>query len=234
MLVVARIDRLHAWAVRQPALGVFAMLLRVLLALAFVPSGLVKIMGEPFTTLPVTDPVGYFFAGFFSARGYYQFIGVMQWVAGGLLLVPRTATLGALLYLPIIVNIFAITLGIGESFGGTRLVAGAMVAANVFLLWWDWDRWKWLLPPARPDRARARHGDLTTTAGTMAAAGIGFVGVTWTHLTRLRQGSYVAPLALVMIGAALGVVMLLTAYRRAGRRSGDSDVDCEAAGSPPR
>ena len=59
------IDQLHTWATAQPALRVFTVCVRVLLALAFVPSGLVKILGEPFTTLPVSDPVGYFFAGFF-------------------------------------------------------------------------------------------------------------------------------------------------------------------------
>ena len=73
------IDRLHTWATAQPVLRVFTVTVRVLLALAFVPSGLVKIMGEPFTTLPMSDPVGYFFAGFFSARGYY---GSSAWLNG--------------------------------------------------------------------------------------------------------------------------------------------------------
>jgi len=211
------IDRLHGWAIAQPTLRVFTLILRVMLALAFLPSGLVKIMGEPFTTLPVTDAVGFFFAGFFSARGYYRFVGVAQWIASGLLLFPSTATLGALLYLPISVNIFAITVGIGAAFSGTRIVTGAMVLANVYLLWWDWDRWKRILPVAGPVRAdiQARHGDLATTLGTMAAAAIGFAGVTGTHLARLRQTSYAGPLAMVAVGALLGLVTLVTAYRRA-------------------
>ena len=117
---MSALDRVHASAVAQPALRVFTAIVRVLLALAFVPSGLVKILDQPFTTLPTSDPVGYFFAAFFSAHGYYRFIGAAQWVAAGLLLVPRTATIGAFLYLPIIVNIFAITLAIGPSFAGTR------------------------------------------------------------------------------------------------------------------
>ena len=48
----------------------------------------------------------------FSVHGFYRFVGVAQWLAAGLLLVPRTATLGAFLYLPIITNIFVITVGI--------------------------------------------------------------------------------------------------------------------------
>ena len=124
------IDRLHTWATAQPALRVFTVCVRVLLALAFVPSGLVKSSASPHD-VPVSDPVGYFFAGFFSAHGYYRFIGVAQWVACGLLLIPRTATLGALVYLPIIVNIFAITIAIGPAFFGTRVVTGVMLTANV-------------------------------------------------------------------------------------------------------
>lgn len=209
------IDRLHSWAIAQPMLRVFTVGVRVLLALAFVPSGLVKMRGEPFTTLPVSDPVGYFFAGFFSAHGYYQFIGVAQWVAGGLLLIPRTATLGALLYLPIIVNIFAITVAIGPAFSGTRVVTGAMMTANVYLLCWDWDRWKHVLPSATS--VPVRHGDLISSLGMMFAAGVGFWGVTEAHLARLRHESFTRPLAMVAVGAVLGLTMLRTAYRRARR-----------------
>lgn len=193
----------------------FTIMVRVLLALAFVPSGLVKIMGKPFTTLPASDPVGYFFAGFFSAHSYYRFVGVAQWVAGLLLLIPRTATLGALLYLPIIVNIFAITVSIGPAFAGTRVVTGLMLLGNVHLLCWDWDRWRGVLPFAAP--VHARHGDLITALGLLAAAGLGFMGVTWTHLARIRHGRYALPLAMVAAGAMLGLATLVIGYRRAGR-----------------
>ena len=206
------INELHDWLTTRSTLRVFTVIVRVLLALAFVPSGLVKIMGEPFTTLPVSDPVGYFFAGFFSAHGFYRFIGVAQWVAGGLLLIPRTATLGALLYLPIIANIFAITVAIGPAFGGTRIVTGAMLMANLYLLWWDWDRLQSLVPEA--GAARSRHGDLFTSLGLLIAAGIAFSGVTATHLARLRHESYTGPLALIALGALLGITMLAVAYRR--------------------
>ncbi len=205
-------DRLHGWAIAQPSLRVLTMLLRALLALAFMPSGWVKIAGEPFTKLPVSDPVGYFFAGFFSAHDYYRFVGVAQWVAGGLLLIPRTATLGAFLYLPIIVNIFAITVAIGAAFSGTRVVAGALLAANIYLLCWDWDRWKHILPTTS---ARARHGEMIVALGMMGAVGIGFAGVTGVHLARIRGETFAKPLALIAVGALLGVTMLMTAYRRA-------------------
>src|SRR4030095_17042846 len=72
------IDRLHARAVRSRALVLCTAVTRVLLALAFLPSGLVKLMGERFTALPVTTPVGHFFDGFFAAPEFYRFVGAAQ------------------------------------------------------------------------------------------------------------------------------------------------------------
>ena len=206
------IDRLHAWATAQPLLGVFALVARVLLATAFVPSGLVKILDRPFTTLPISDPVGFFFAGFFSAHGYYRFIGVAQWLAAGLLLIPRTATLGALLYLPIIVNIFVITVAIGRAFAFTRVITAAMLMADLSLLFWDWDRIRPALTLAAPNQRR--YGDLVTVFGLLIAAVVGLQGVTAVHMARLRHTDYVVPLATVAVAAMVGLASLARAYRR--------------------
>lgn len=186
---------------------------RVLLALAFVPSGLVKIMDAPFTTLPTTTAVGFFFAGFFSAHGYYRFVGIAQWTAAALLLVPQTATLGAVLYLPIIVNIFAITVAV--DFANTRFITGLMVIADLYLLCWDYDRWKSLLPGigASSSEIRARHVGLLTTLGLMLAAGLGLFGVTGAHMARLRHGSYTVPLLAVGVATILGIASLARAWR---------------------
>jgi hypothetical protein len=53
----------------------------------------------------------------------------MQLTAAALLLLPWTATLGAVVYLPIILNIFVITVAVG--FGGTQVVSGLMLLANI-------------------------------------------------------------------------------------------------------
>src|SRR2546428_3574358 len=157
-----RLDRWHRRLIESPWRRTFTIVVRVLLALGFMPSGWVKVIGHRFTTLPITDPVGYFFDGFFSAQGYYRFVGAAQLAAALLLIVPRTAALGAAIYFPIILNIFVITVSIG-GFDGTRIIAGLMLLADVYLLVWDYDRWKGLLPfvgssrPAspRPPRRRA-------------------------------------------------------------------------------
>lgn len=210
------LDSIHAWAVQQPALRIVTIVIRVLLALAFVPSGLVKILGHPFTQLPVTDPVGAFFAGFFTAHGYYRFIGIAQWVAAGLLLAPRTATIGAAVYLPIILNIAVITMSLGPSFGGTRFITGAMLLGNLYLLAWDWDRWR---PLFAAGRDRTRHGSLATTLALLAGAGLGFVAVTSAHVARLQHGTYRRPLALGLTGALIATVALARMVGEARRAS---------------
>jgi hypothetical protein len=77
----------------------------------------------------------------------------MQVTAAALLLLPRTATLGALLYLPIIVNICVLTWAV--RFVGSWVTAPLMVLANLYLLGWDYDKLKYIFPfhpPARLPR----------------------------------------------------------------------------------
>ena len=62
----------------------------------------------------------------------------MQVLAAVLLLVPRTATLGAVLFLPVVGSILLITVGVG--FGLTAVVVAGMLLAVAWLLCWDADR----------------------------------------------------------------------------------------------
>jgi hypothetical protein len=208
--VAFSLDRLHAQVVGSRFLVVFTAVTRVLLALAFLPSGLVKILGRRFTTLPVTDPVGYFFDGFFSAPGYYRFVGIMQLTAAALLLLPWTATLGAVVYLPIILNIFVINVAVG--FGGTQVISGLMLLANIHLLCWDYDRWKGLLP----QRVGGRHLGLVSTIGFALSALAGFGGVTRLHMARLRHEDMMVP-ALVVTGAAIAALAIAWFNTRSAR-----------------
>jgi hypothetical protein len=67
-----------------------------------------------------------------------------------LLLIPRTSLLGALMYFPIITNICVLTYA--TRFDGTRLIT-MMVLACLFLLVWDYDRLKPILPFKQPKTA---------------------------------------------------------------------------------
>jgi len=64
-------------------------------------------------------------------------------LAGILLLIPRGAHLGALLFLPIMTNIFVVTVSLG--FRGTPTVTGMMLLAVIYLNAWDFHRCRSLL-----------------------------------------------------------------------------------------
>jgi len=118
----------------------FTWLTRILLAFAFVPSGLKKSLGERFTILGVDTPVGFFFEALYQAGWYWNFLGFMQLLVAILLLIPRTTFFAALLYLPIIINILVIV--VAMHFRGTPIIAGLMLLANLYLLFWDYKKTK--------------------------------------------------------------------------------------------
>lgn len=126
----------------------FAVFCRIALALSFIPAGLVKIMGERFAEgLPHNNPLGHYFDALQLTGYYYTFIGIAQIITAILLLIPRTALLGALMYFPIIVNICVLTYA--TRFAGTRINT-MMLLASLFLLIWDYDRLKYILPFKQP------------------------------------------------------------------------------------
>lgn len=205
------LDRLHARARQVPAFQRLAMISRILIAIGFIPTGLVKLLGERFTLMGIESPIGFFFEGLYQAGGYWQFLGASQVVAGILLLVPRTATLGAVMFFPIILNIFVITVAL--DFRGTPFITGPMLLASVFLLCWDYDRLKpVLIPPAGSAGTRRSPFSRLETSGYVLGtiAGLGVFGGT--------RGFASGPTVLVLL--ALGVIaalMVLTAWVRAGR-----------------
>jgi uncharacterized membrane protein YphA (DoxX/SURF4 family) len=139
------LDHLYDECKRNQWLRYFTVFCRVALALGFIPSGIVKVMGERFTALPSNHPLGHYFDALHLTGFYYTFIGVSQLTVALMLLIPRTALLGAILYFPIILNICVLTYA--TRFEGTR-IATLMLLANLYLLWWDYARLKYILPLA--------------------------------------------------------------------------------------
>ena len=111
---------------------------RILLAMGFIPTGMVKVLGQRFTRMGLDTEIGFFFEALYRASGWWRFLGLAQVIACVLLLIPRTATLGALLFLPTILNIVIITISI--DFKGTPVVTSLMLLATLYLLFWDYDR----------------------------------------------------------------------------------------------
>ncbi len=139
-----RIEEIYYEAKADKWFKGFAVFCRIALAASFIPAGIVKIMGERFAAgLPSNNPLGHYFDALYLTGYYYTFIGIVQIVTAILLLVPRTSLLGALMYFPIILNICVLTYA--TRFDGTRLIT-MMVLASLFLLIWDYDRLKYILP----------------------------------------------------------------------------------------
>lgn len=114
--------------------------LRYLVGFAFVFASIVKIKSMPFTSIPPTEPVGYFFEAMYQTGFYWNFLGWVQFISGALLMTQRFATVGAMMFLPIILNVFVITHAI--NFGmGTPIITTLMLLATIFLILWDYKKW---------------------------------------------------------------------------------------------
>ena len=119
---------------------------------------MIKIKGKRFTTYSQEDaPLGstmHFFEVLYQTGLYWQFIGWAQLLAGFLLMTQRFAKLGAVVNFPIILNVFVIT--ISMEFGGTPVITGLMLMANLLLIVWHWGELRSLinLPylPADPNQ----------------------------------------------------------------------------------
>jgi hypothetical protein len=122
----------------------FYLFCRGSLAFAFMVAGMVKIMGERFASeLSPLHPLGAYLEALHHTGYYYTFIGVVQVIAAFLLIVPRTVLIGALLYLPIILNIWILSFALG--FEGSYVTALLMVMANIFILVWHADKLRYLM-----------------------------------------------------------------------------------------
>ena len=125
--------------------ALFYLFCRWSLALGFILAGYVKIIGERFASgLDIKHPMGAYLEALHHTGFYYPFIGVVQILAGILLLIPRSTLLGALLYFPIILNIWMLSWAV--RFEGSLVSATLMVLANLYILLYNYDRLKFILP----------------------------------------------------------------------------------------
>lgn len=140
----SKLDELHLKARHNKWLGYFAVFNRITLAAGFIPSGLQKVIGERFTVLAVNHPMGHYLDAFYQTGDYYTFVGLLQVTAAILLLIPRTTTLGAIIYFPIILNITVLSLAV--RFDGSLFSSPLMTLACLYLLCWDYHKLKLIFP----------------------------------------------------------------------------------------
>ncbi|GAB3893638.1 hypothetical protein [Spirosoma agri] len=133
----------------------FVIFLRYLIGGAFVYAGWGKALGGRFMpagTLQLPPDHGIsidlFFEALYRTGIWWNFLGVGQVIAGALLVTQRFATLGAVAFLPISLNVFVITISMDFHF--TPVLTGLIVAANLGLLLWDYQK---IAPLFYPNRA---------------------------------------------------------------------------------
>jgi hypothetical protein len=128
-------------------LQLFVIYTRYLIGAAFVFASVVKLAGGRFTTISgENEPINsawHMFETLYQSGLWWKFIGLGQLIAGFLLMTQRYAKLGALMFIPIISNVFIIT--ISYDFKGTPYITGLMLLANIMLVVWDWDELKILI-----------------------------------------------------------------------------------------
>ena len=120
--------------------------------------------------LPDSNPVGHYFNALYQTGFYYEFIGWAQLTAAVLLLIPRTAHIGSLMFLPIIVNVAVLTTSVG--FAGTWIITILMSFAAAWLVAWEYDRLKPIIFSNRAERTRSVPFQFVTIPIVFAAGGV--------------------------------------------------------------
>ena len=199
------LDGLHVSLTRRYWLQLFTAFIRVLLGVAFIPPSIIKILHKPFTVLPDSNPVGHYFNALYNTGFYYEFIGWGQLIAALLLLFPRTAHLGALMFLPIIANIAVLTTSVG--FVGTWLITILMCLAATWLVAWEYDRIKLIVFYKRTERTRPIWFQFISIPLFFAAGGI-VMAFLW-YLIRLGNFSnyFKIGVFLTALGFAFGLIV---------------------------
>lgn len=201
------LDDLHVAVTRRWWMQMFAAFTRCLLAVGFIPPSIPKILHKPFTVLPDSNPVGHYFNALMGTGFYYEFIGWSQITAAILLLIPRTSHIGALMFLPIIVNIAVLTNSVG--FAGTWLLTIFMSLAGVFLVGWEYDRLKPIIFDTREDRPR-RFPLQFLTIPLFFAAGGAVMAVLWWLIGLGNFPNYLSVgVGLVAAGFVFGLVVAI-------------------------
>ena len=176
MSISSTLDWLHSEVKRNSWLWLFSIFCRLVLALGFIPAAIVKLIDERFASgLHANHPMGHYLEALHLTGFYYTFIGVAQLLAAILLLIPRTATLGAFLYFPIILNICILTFA--TRFDGSLFTAPLMTLANLYILGWNYEKWKYILPFNRlpNDNDITKHKRLESDVQTQETVGQGSV-----------------------------------------------------------
>jgi len=199
------LDQIHSSVTNRWYLQLFTAFTRCLLAIGFIPPSIPKILHRPFTVLPDSNPVGAYFNALYNTGFYYDFIGWSQLMAALLLLIPRTSHIGALMFLPIIVNIAVLTSSVG--FKGTWAITILMSLAALWLTAWEYDRIKPVLFFSRANKPKPLPYHFIVIPLFFATGGL-VLGLLWwiAGLGAFRNYLYISG-GLAVIGSIFGLVV---------------------------
>ena len=201
------LDSIHASVTHRRPLQLFTVFTRLILAAGFIPPSIPKILHKPFTVLPDSNPVGHYFNALYDTGFYYEFIGWAQLTAALLLLFPRTAHIGALMFLPIIANVAVLTTCVG--FQGTWVLTILMCLAATWLVAWEYDRLKPIVFHKRTEYTRSVPLQFISIPLFFAAGGVAMSVLWWL----IRLGNFSNYLAvggfLVGLGFVFGLAVAL-------------------------
>ncbi len=144
-------------------------LVRLLIGFAFLPAGIKKVLGQPFTDPSNSGPFHDFLHAFHATGGFYRFVGVVQLLAALLLMTQRRAGLGAALAAPVLTAIVVFCWS--TMVVPTAIVATLMWLGTLAVLAWELPRW-WT-PPGDPAAPRATDDGLASPdLGAWAGCGL--------------------------------------------------------------
>jgi hypothetical protein len=184
---------------------------RLLLGAFMLGGGLYKLSDNHIRGL-MGPPMNHTFLAQYGLEIFAQFIGLAQLIIGLLLLTGRFALLGAVMLVPMWLNIIMLTWS--QHWTGTPWLTTGFLVLTLGLLLHDWPRLKYLIyPPAHPEILRAAP----VQAGPRGAELLWWLGV-----AVFLGGSLLYPVSLgVMEGVMLaGVGLLLGASLWLWRRPG--------------
>lgn len=204
------LDKMHERAISSRFLQLFTVFVRVLLAVGFIPPSIPKILHKPFTVLPDSNPVGHYFNALYDTGFYYEFIGWSQLIASLLLLFPRTAHIGALMFLPIIANVAILTTSIG--FKGTWLITILMCLAATYLVAWEYDRLKPIIFYNRGEKTRSLPMQFVSIPVFFALGGVAMAGL-WAFIGLGNFANYFR-VGMILTVAGLFFGLIVAAHYR--------------------
>ncbi|MBF9236913.1 DoxX family membrane protein [Hymenobacter sp. BT683] len=191
-----------ALAVGGPLRRLYVVGSRLLLGALMLGGGLYKLSDNHLPGL-MGPPMDHAFLAKHSLEIFGQFIGVAQLLIGLLLLSGRFALLGAVLLVPMWLNIIFLTWS--QHWTGTPFLTTGFLVLNIGLLLHDFPRLKWLLyPPADAAALRAQR---------LQTAPLPVELLWWLGAATIVVGSLLYPVSLRAMTTTmlLGVVLLVGA-----------------------